>query len=171
VLPHEPGGERVHLDEVADLGVVPVPVQREILVHEVGVFRESAVHVARGEDDHLTDAVLGAVIQELPRAADVDVVALCRPPAEVPNEPHVDDDGRGLLAEDVFELTLSDVDLVEGDAGWAVLPAVPVRAHHLVMLQHLPREKSPLPSGDADDQHLLHGLLLLVSQRRVHPEG
>ena len=113
VLPHERGGERVDLDQVADLGVVPAGEERVVLGHEARVVGQRAVHVARRQHDELLHAVAAAVVEELARAAHVHVEALCLGAAEVAHGAEMHDRIRLLLAQRVLEGARADVGPVE----------------------------------------------------------
>jgi hypothetical protein len=84
------------------------------------------------------------MVQQLLRAAHVDVVAGPRVGAEVPDEAHVDDVGGQLRADHVFELLAGEVDDVDVDPLGAPIPLHPVDAADLVRLHQAPGEQPAL---------------------------
>jgi hypothetical protein len=117
---------------------------RRVLVHVVGILGEGAVDVAARQHHEALDTVVDTMVEQLLGAAHVDVVAGLLVGAEVPDETHVDDVGRQLRADHVFELLAGEVDDVDVDPLGVSLPVHPVDAADFVMLHQAPGEQPAL---------------------------
>ena len=158
MAPQERAAQRVHLGQVAHLGIGAAHVQRVLLVDVVRIVGQRAVHVAAREDDDALHAVGDAVLEQALRAEDVHLVPDPRLGTEVTDEGVVHDRVRALGAEDVLHLPLPQIEDMDGDLRRVVLPWRPVDAREREGAAQPVRDQAPLAAGDAGDQDLLSGL-------------
>src|SRR5205807_335031 len=134
-------------------------VQRELLVHVVGVGGQGAVHVRARQDDHPLDAVGDGVFEEPFGPEDVDLVPHLGIAPEMTHEGVMHDRIGPFRPEHVLELPLADVEDVHAYVGRMSLPRSAVDADDAATAAaDAPRDESPLAAGDSRDQHRLHRL-------------
>jgi hypothetical protein len=145
-------GERVHLDQIAYLGIGAARIERCLLVQEVRILGKSAVHIRARQHHQLLDLGLGAELEQAPSTDHVHLMAQLRLGAEVANLAEMDHGLRPFVAEDVLEFLLEHLDDVDLDVLRVPLPRHTVGSDHLVGVGHAAGEQPPLAAGDSGDQ-------------------